>query len=238
MDFSVRSRTWEKMDDPNMEFDTLEAAYRDINRCNKWLGGESITINAVWDLISQHPKTSYTILDMGCGDGTMLKKLAYFLDGKNVSYNMIGVDLREDVLQIARENTNMISNISFHKQDILQADSSFSCDILINTLTMHHFEEERIDAFLKKFVDLSKIGVVINDLHRSKLAYVLFKVFSFFFIQTDVAKNDGLISISKGFRKNELMGLAKKIPNVIHTVKWKWAFRYVWVMELNRQSSQ
>ncbi|SNZ00001.1 methyltransferase domain-containing protein [Flagellimonas pacifica] len=237
MDFSMRSRALELMDDPNMEFALLKEAYKDINKCNRLLGGESITINAVWNLIKENPQKSYTILDMGCGDGTMLRKLSVFLGDKGILHTMMGIDLRDDVLRIARGESQAFENIEFQKTDILKADSSLSCDILINTLTMHHFGEERIDAFLHKFINLSKIGVVINDLHRSKLAYYLFQLFGFFFIKTHVAKYDGLVSISKGFKRRDLICLSKKIPNVTHRIQWKWAFRYVWVMKFNRQKS-
>ncbi|WP_136468643.1 methyltransferase domain-containing protein [Flagellimonas onchidii] len=235
MDLSVRSRDLELMDDPNMEFEVLKNAYKDINKCNLWLGGESNTIREVWKLVKNEPEKSYTILDMGCGDGSMLLKLSKFLSKHHVSHTMVGIDLRDDVLKIAAENTAAFPNISFKKMDILKADSSFECDILINTLTMHHFEEERIEAFLNQFVRLANIGVVINDLHRSRLAYYLFKLFSVFFIQTQVAKYDGLVSILKGFKKKDLVRLSKKIPGVMHEIKWKWAFRYVWVMKFNRQ---
>nr|WP_298789823.1 methyltransferase domain-containing protein [uncultured Allomuricauda sp.] len=232
MDLTVRSRADERMDDPNMRFEELKNAYTDINKCNKWLGGDDITINAVWNLVKADKSKSYTILDMGCGDGTMLLKLSNFLTKNHVSHRMVGVDLRDDVLQIAKENTESIPNIQFRKMDILKADSSFECDIVINTLTMHHFEEERIDAFLSKFVQLAKVGVIINDLHRSGLAYYLFKIFSHLFLQTEVARYDGLVSILKGFKRKELVELSNKIPDVIHEIKWKWAFRYVWIMKL------
>ena len=134
MDFSIRSRVDELMDDPNMELPTLREAYEDINRCNNLLGGESITIDGVWKLVQKEKQKSYTILDMGCGDGTMLRKLSDFLSKKGVSHSMMGIDLRDDVLMIAREESRDYSQIEFRKMDILQADSSFSCDILINTL--------------------------------------------------------------------------------------------------------
>jgi len=237
IDFSVRSKEDELMDDPNMELPTLREAYKDINRCNHLLGGDSITINGVWTIIKANRKELYTILDMGCGDGTILRKLSDFLIAKDISHTMTGIDLRDDVLLIARENSRAYPQIEFKKMDILKADSSFSCDIIINTLTMHHFEEERIGAFLSQFVVLAKLGVVINDLQRSKLSYNLFKIFSFFFIRTQIAKVDGLISISKGFRKKDLLELAKKIPNVMHIIQWKWAFRYVWIMQINQPNN-
>ena len=74
------------------------------------------------------------------------------------------------------------------------------------------------------------MGVVINDLQRSKLAYYLFKGFSAIFIRTAMARRDGLISIGSGFTREELQDFAKDLPMVQHRIRWKWAFRYVWVM--------
>ncbi len=237
MDFTLRSTELELMDNPNMDAEKYREAYLDINRCNKLLGGYGITINAVKKLIGSSDKKSYTILDMGCGDGEMLRRLAKTLNDKAISFKFIGVDLRDDVLQNARRKSKAYPSISYLRQDILELGTDFECDILLCTLTMHHFTEEQIQVFLDKFSKLAKLGVVINDLQRSKLAYALFKLFSIFFIKTYVAKYDGLVSISKGFLKNELEDLAMGLPTMNHEIKWKWAFRYVWVMKTKRHNT-
>lgn len=234
MDFSVRSRTEELMDNPNMGIEELKRAYADINLCNRLLGGDAITIKEVWRLVKKDSKKSYTILDVGCGDGTMLIKLSNFLNKKGISHKMIGVELRDDVLAMAKVKAKDHPQLSFQKKDILKMADEPTCDILINTLTLHHFQEERIEAFLEKITNLAGTAVVINDLQRSKLAYFLFMVFGFFLMKSSVAKHDGLVSIRRSFKRQELLGLTKKIPNVTHTIRWKWAFRYVWVMEFNR----
>lgn len=233
MDFSIRNRAAELMDDPNMEFDLIKEAYKDINRCNKLLGGESITAKAVDKLIQNHLQKSYMVLDVGCGDGSMLRKLSDSMQTKGIVHHMVGIDLRDDMIRIARKKSAAYPNMEFKKMDIMNTDSSFQCDIIVSTLTMHHIEEEKLDAFLNKFVNLAQIGVVINDLQRSKWAYHLFKVFSFFFLHTQVARIDGLISISKGFKRKDLSARSKKIPRATHTIQWRWAFRYVWVMQIN-----
>jgi hypothetical protein len=99
---------------------------------------------------------------------------------------------------------------------------------------MHHFKDEDILKFMRQFIKLSSIGIVINDLQRSRLAYYLFQIFSLIFIKTKVAKIDGLISISKGFRKQDLEAFANTLKGVSHAIKWKWAFRYVWVLRKKR----
>lgn len=219
------------MDDPNLDRESYKKAYHDINRCNTLLGGANITLKAIKKLMHSHPKKSYTIFDMGCGDGYMLRKVSQEFENQDVDLKLIGIDLRDDVIAIAEEASCSFPNISFQKSDIMNLNRVQNCDILLCTLTMHHFEDDEIEKFATRFGELAKIGVIINDLQRSKLAYGLFKLFSFFFIKTQIAKEDGLISISKSFHKKELQRLADKISGLKHTIEWKWAFRYLWTME-------
>ncbi|WP_350285763.1 methyltransferase domain-containing protein [uncultured Croceitalea sp.] len=234
MNFTYRSSILELMDDPNLEADKYRQAYLDINRCNKWLGGNKITIKALKILLKSRAQKSYTILDMGCGDGEMLRQVAQAFKKKPVKLNLIGVDLKDDILDLAREKSVDYPAIQFKNQNILALTETSGCDVLLCTLTMHHFTDEQIKIFLTKFSKVARIGVVINDLQRSKLAYALFKLFSIFFIRSHTAKYDGLVSITKGFLKNELWAYAKNISTMQHSIQWKWAFRYVWVMQTKR----
>ncbi|GMN08924.1 class I SAM-dependent methyltransferase [Croceitalea sp. MTPC9] len=235
MQLALRNTETELMDNPDLGVSELEKVFKDINRVNAILGGSSISLKEIQELIKLHPKKSYTILDMGCGDGYMLRKVALLLRKRNVDAQLIGIDLREDILSIAKNASMDFPEISFKKQDVLELNpKDFHCDILLCTLTIHHFDNKEISVFLEKFIAISKIGVIINDLQRSELACYLFKIFRFFFLKTTIAKKDGLTSIKSGFRKSELQRFAKNIPNVIHKIRWKWAFRYVWVLQLNR----
>lgn len=230
-DLTKRSEEPELMDDFREGLERLKLVYNDINRVNSILGGNHITINGISDLIRRSPQDEYTIVDMGCGDGQMLREVARFCRKKKLKAKLIGVDVNEEALQLAEEASLDYDEISYLHFDILKLDATtLNCDILINTLTMHHFPESTIMAFLHKFIDLVKVGVVINDLHRSRRAYYLFKLFSLVGVRTSTARIDGLISISKGFVKSDLIRYSKKISTMHHDIKWKWAFRYRWIM--------
>lgn len=236
MDLTIRSHQKELLDDWQGDFHDLANVLKDINRVNSVLGGNNITINAVFKLIQEHPKKSYTILDMGCADGNMLRELAKAARKRKINLKLVGMDLNGDALTLARKISVDFPEIVYFEKNILSADfSDFSCDIVITTLTMHHFQNSEILNFAQQFTRLASIGVVINDLHRSAIAYYLFKGFSLIFIKTKVAKLDGLTSIRRGFLKSELMGLTKSLTNVNHEIAWKWAFRYVWIMRKQQQ---
>lgn len=237
MNFKDRSTEQEIMDDPNLDIVALKKIFLDINKVNKMLNGYFITLKAIEKIFDENLKSSYTLMDLGCGDGDMLKQVAIYFKDRSTSLNLIGVDLNGNAIKIARENCRSFSNISFLQQDILTLDTiGPPCDILLCTLTMHHFGKDEIPVFLNQIVELPRIGVVINDLQRSKLSYYLFKVFSVIFIKTDIARYDGLISIKRAFTKSELQEYSRTFSHITHQIKWKWAFRYLWTMQLKRES--
>ncbi len=226
-----RSKQKEVLDNFQGNSQALAAVLHDINRVNRILGGNRITINAVFRLIAERPKDSYTILDVGCGEGNMLRELASLARERNIPLKLVGIDLNSDALQLAKQASFDFPEIAFLEKDVLNADfTDYGCDIVITTLTLHHFQNSDILSFINQFMRLASIGVVINDLHRNGLAYCLFKVFSLIFIKTKVAKQDGLTSIRRGFLKSELKALSSSLSDVHHEISWKWAFRYVWII--------
>lgn len=230
-DLTFRSNEPELMDTYNVNSAALETVLADINRVNKILGGSKISKKAVAYLFKKSPKPQYTLVDVGCGDGSMLREIAGMSKKMNISVKLIGIDINPKSIALAQQKSWQYPEIRFMEQDILKCPKSvLHCDVLLCTLTMHHFSEDEIPVFLEKFAQLASIGVVINDLHRSILSYALFKLFSAIFIYTPIAKHDGLISIKKGFKRKELLRYAKDLQNVQHTIQWRWAFRFLWVM--------
>jgi len=72
-----RSNEEELMDDPEIDDIALNTALSDISRVNKMLGGNAITIKAVHKLLhDQNQEREFTILDLGCGDGEMLRAIS------------------------------------------------------------------------------------------------------------------------------------------------------------------
>jgi hypothetical protein len=41
---------------------------------------------------------------------------------------------------------------------------------------------------------------------------------------------DGKLSILRGFKRKELKALARKMNFKNYSIRWKWAFRYQWII--------
>lgn len=235
IDWSRRNEQLEYMDTFSGTIKELKTVLRDITKANTILGGNAITVAGVFRLVESVSKKSYTILDMGCADGNMLRTIAIEARKRKYDVKLIGVDLSADALSLARDASKDFPEITYYEKDILGTDfSDFECDIVTSTLTMHHFKNDGILRFLHQFQRLARIGIVINDLHRNRWAYQLFKPFSIFFIRSRIAYEDGLLSITKGFTRKDLQLLSNQLPALEHEIAWKWAFRYVWIMRKSK----
>lgn len=233
IDFSRRCDLPELMDDPHISKNALQETLSDISKCNRLLGGNRLTLNAINQFFEQHPnKKDWVIVDMGCGDGEMLRLINDKFGNQNLNLKLKGVDRSTQHIQLGEEQSVNYSNITFVQEDILKLNSDhFKCDIILCTLTLHHFNDAQILAFLKQFIRLAHFGILINDLQRSWLSHQLFKLFSKIFITSPIAKHDGLISIRSGFRKKDFNQFSEKLKLKDDRPLWKWAFRYLWIIK-------
>lgn len=232
LNFTHRSNAPERMDDPGLPKEDLEQALADIAKVNRWLGGYQITISGIEQLMKTKPaKNHWTIVDVGCGDGEVLRYIADALAKNGNQIQFVGVDINAKSIEMARAKSSSYHTISFEVMDILEiTPAALDADILVCNLTMHHFDDQQIVAFLSVFKELAKIGVVINDLQRSQLAYHLFRVFSRIFMKSDIARYDGKISIARGFTRKELEQFALVTNLKNYSIRWKWAFRFLWII--------
>ena len=195
------------MDDFAMEGEILQDALDKIARINQLLGGNQLTLQGVQNLIAKIPKTTeITIVDVGCGNGDMLRILADYGLKNHFNFKLIGIDANNFTINYARELSKNHPNISFQCEDIFsEAFAELQYDIILCTLTLHHFKCDEITSLITVFNINSRIGFVINDLHRSIVSYRLFQVLCFVFRLNSMPKKDGLVSILRGFKKEELV---------------------------------
>lgn len=222
----------EIMDDFALEGEDLRDALDKIAKINQLLGGNKLTLLGLIELIDKSPKLEeITIVDVGCGNGDMLRAIADYGFSTTIKFNLIGIDANNFTVEHAKNLSKNYKNISYKCEDIFAPSfKELKYDIALCTLTLHHFKDVEILNIMKIFYDNSKLGVVINDLHRSAVPYRLFQGLCFVFQLNDMSREDGLVSILRGFKKEELIEFSKKLNFKNYTIHWKWAFRYQWII--------
>ena len=227
-----RTDTLETMDDFAMEGEILRDALDKIAKINQLLGGNQLTLQGVQDLTSSISKSSeIVIVDVGCGNGDMLRTLADFGLKNKLKFQLIGIDANSFTISHAQQLSQNYPNISYRCEDIFETSfKELKYDIILCTLTLHHFKDKEIVDLLSVFYANSTIGIVINDLQRSAIAYRLFQALCFVFRLNEMSREDGLTSILRGFKKEELIHFSKKLSFKNYKIHWKWAFRYQWII--------
>lgn len=227
-----RSQQIEIMDSLDFQGAEMKAVLNDLKRVNRWLGGNSITIDGIQKLLQNRPKIEkITIVDLGCGDGELLRKCADFGRKNDCNFELIGLDFNENIVRFAETQSKDYANIKYLKVDVFSEESLIpNCDIALCTLFLHHFNNEKIENLLKALINKASIGLIVNDLKRSKQAFNLFKIVSKIFLKTKTARYDGLVSVARGFKKQEIESISEKIPNQKSEIHWRWAYRYQWIL--------
>jgi len=221
------------MDDFSLEGDVLRDALDKIAVINQWLGGNSITLNGIRELTKNWPKEkTLSVVDVGCGNGDMCRAVADFAHKEGLSVNILGVDANAYTISHARACSTAYPSVSYAVQNIFDDDfAAVPYDIALCTLTLHHFSDSEILQLMGLFTKKATLGVVVNDLQRSAIAYRLFQLICFVFRLNDMSREDGLTSILRGFKKQELVSFSNQLRLNAYRVTWRWAFRYQWIIK-------
>lgn len=231
VDTTSRSNDTELMDDFSMKGELLRDTLDKLGTINKWLGGNRVTLNGLRQLLEHQPKDKvYTIVDIGCGHGDILRLIGDYGRKHDFSFQLIGIDANQDAIDYAVELSAAYDELSFKKLDVFSEEfQAMEYDVVLSTLFLHHLDETEIRSLLQLMSTKAKLGVVVNDLHRHRLAYGLFKLLGTV-ISNHMIVQDGLTSILRAFKRKEIEQISDQL-NLNSQISWKWAFRYQWLIK-------
>ncbi len=226
--FSKRSESIEIMDDLQCAGEVVDQTLRELEVINKWLGGNQVTINGISKLLKDsNSSEEFTIVDVGCGGGDMLRLIDQWAKRKNKKVKVIGIDANPNIIAFAKNNLKDLSHIELNAIDIFSPEfQSIKCDIVIGTLFFHHFSQQQLSSFFNSVKKQVSIGIVINDIHRHALAYHSIKMLTSLFSKSAMVKFDAPLSVLRAFTKNELKEILVKAGIIKYTIRWQWAFRW------------
>lgn len=234
---SHRTNEPEIMDDFQMKGAMLKDALDKIAKINQFLGGNKLTLEGLKSILKNiQSKQKITIVDVGCGNGDMLRAIADYAENNELDVVLVGIDANQFTVDYAKKLSVHYPNISYRCEDIF--DKSFEkvhYDIVLCTLTLHHFKNDEIIKLLNLFRTNAKLGMVINDLQRSSISYRLFQGLCLIFRLNTMSRKDGLVSILRGFKKPELEQFSKELQFKNYSIEWKWAFRYQWIINTKQE---
>lgn len=236
--FSQRSYEHELLDAPNIPKESLFKNLRELDVVNRLLGGHAITLAGIKTLVVDKAKT-YHIVDIGCGGGDAMKKIAEWANKNNFKVELVGVDMNADAIQFMKEECKEYSDITGIVSDYREyLKSNTNIDIVHCSLFCHHLKDDELIELFQYVNQYAKVGFIINDLQRHWFAYYSIKFLTRLLNGSTLVKNDAPLSVLRGFRKEELNELLKSASVKNFSVEWKWAFRYLTIKNFNTEVSE
>ena len=215
------------MDDLEFEGPVLDQSLKELRTINKLLGGNKVTTNGLNQLIKKNPQESYSIADIGCGGGDMIRVMADWAKKNQIHCHFIGIDANPNTIKFAKERLKDLDHVNFKTENVF--DESFEheqVDIITCTLFTHHFTDEELLRLFRSFLNKAKLGIIINDLHRHRLAYFSIKALTRLFSKSPMVQNDGPLSVLRGFSKKDFISILENSGMKKIQIKWFWAFRW------------
>lgn len=225
------------MDDLNCSGEVLHQTLRELDSINHFLGGNTVTVQGLDDLLKKNNlNRNVHVIDIGCGSGEMLTHIAKHFRKTNPHSTLIGIDANKNIAQYAHRHVAEFPEVSIIAEDILGDNFRVKkFDIALATLFLHHFSSSQLIDIFRNLKHQARIGIVINDLHRHWLAYYSIKLLTTLFSKSSMVKFDAPLSVLRGFTKKELIEILKQAGIETYSLRWKWAFRWQLIINLQKR---
>ena len=189
----------ELMDDPALPPATYQAVLRDLASVNRVTLAHRPTLNFLHHALKG--RRSFTLLDVGFGQGDMLRAIARWAASRGIEAKLTGIDLNPGSAPAARAATDAALGIDYRTGDYRDLETGF--DFVVSSLVAHHMSHDQLLGFLR-FMDSSVgTGWFINDLHRHAFSYYGYPLLAQLMGWHPIVQMDGQTSIARSFRPAE-----------------------------------
>ena len=219
----------ELLDGPLDDPAALAGNLRDLGRINRRLGGVRLSAAAL-DALSAH-RADLTLIDIGTGGADIPLALIDRARQRGRRLRVVGVDARPEVLAAAvRTNPTLTTtdDLELHVGDgrrLAYADRSF--DIAHASLVLHHLERGDAGRVLGEMRRVARLGVVVNDLERSRVALFGAWLIGHVLTGNRLTRHDAPLSVRRAYRATELAAMLRAAGLIpVTTVRGTLGQRY------------
>lgn len=230
VDVSRRNRQPEVMDQPGLQEVDHRQALNALNRVN-WLSGSA---RIVWPSIRKLARElgrPVRVLDVASGGGDVPLALWRKAKRAGVPVRIEGCDFSPYACQHATERAQRAgADVRFFAFDALGSPLPSGYDVIMCSLFLHHLDEPQAVALLRAMSQAAAHLVLINDLRRSRIGYVLAHVVARIVTRCEVVHIDGPLSVAGAFTIPEVEQIAQQasLRGAIVARKWPQRFLLSW----------
>jgi len=144
----------------------------------------------------------FRLLDVGYGDGGMLRAIWRWAKRRGIACELVGIDLNPRSEAVARTRHPADAPIRYRTGDY-QDLANEHWDFIVSSLVTHHMTDGQRLSFLRFMQDHAMRGWFVNDVHRHGFAYHGFPLLARLLFVHPIVRHDGQLSIARGFRQDE-----------------------------------
>lgn len=199
----------ELLDSPGNSPEEIRENLRDLERLNRYVGGVRTVLLHLSRMIGDHSQPPLTILDIATGGADIPRAICCWARDRNLAMLVEGVDWNDQVLAAASEWSADYPEIRLQQAEVPPLpfpDQSF--DFVISSLFFHHLNEAQGVLLLREMRRVARRGLVVNDLLRSRSAWLLTVMTTRLLSANRLTRHDGPVSVLRGFRPDDLLRMA------------------------------
>jgi SAM-dependent methyltransferase len=223
----------ELMDDLSISGPDLTDALDELRWVNRFLGGYAAAFRVLLPFLRSRRGRKVTILDLGTGLADLPELIVRRAARERLDVEIVAIDANEAAVTHAgavldrRLPGPLRERIELRQMDAERMPfDSGSFDVVIASLFLHHFDDEKAAILLRTMNRLARSGILVNDLHRHPLAYAGIRAVTILLPVSPVFRNDGPVSVRRAFTRADLADLADRAGLEHYIIRWHWAFRW------------
>ena len=199
----------ELLDGP-LEPDLLAGNLRDLERVNRWLGGQRLSWQALEHLLRDLPEDRpVRLLDVGTGAADIPLALLRRARRRGRRLQIVATEIRPEIIQAVRSRADLAAGLGLQLAAADRIDQpSASFDVVHASLVAHHLEPAGAVQLLREMARVASVGVIINDLFRRWHAWLGAWLLTRLATGNRYTRNDGPLSVRRAYQPAELAGLA------------------------------
>lgn len=151
----------------------------------------------------------YHLLDMGAGGCDIAAWLLCEARSLGLRLRVTACDSDARIVRYAGSVHAHTPGLTICSADVLRDDPAEVVDYVFANHFLHHLSDEQIVLLLMRWAPRVRRRLVFSDLRRSYSAYLGHALLSCFYPRSFI-REDGLTSIRRGFRAEELLQLASQ----------------------------
>lgn len=226
--FKTRSYKLENIDTGNYTADEYEGCLVELRRVNRWMGDSRTLAQTLFRSVQAEDLSRFSVLDVGAGSGELLRVTANWARQTKRDFRGVGLELNQRSVEAIRDESFSYKEIRAVRGDALNLPfSAHEFDYAICSLFTHHFHEDQIVRILEEMSRVARRKIFVIDLHRHPIAYLLYTTLGKLILHTRLLREDGALSILKGFNKQELKTLGERAKLEGSAVDRHFPFRLV-----------